>query len=290
MNATAPHPRRLQLAADRPFREGLIAALEQILAVATSHAETAAADPATAVHQHRKALRRARAVIRLARPLLSRRSMHRLDVSLKEAHRSQSNARDAGVLEHALSIAGEPAEQTGELGGALEAHRRRELDDQRIAAALAASVEAIRDIPARFAQALPEEVELDDLLRGLRRSYRRARAELARVETVADPFHIHNWRKRNKDVTYQLELLAPVLGARAAKRRERHADLSQQLGEVTDLFVLRRFIEQLDPSVAQRDELLARIDRLADKKLSDALDDGAPLFSRRPKKLVARLR
>jgi CHAD domain-containing protein len=234
-------------------------------------------------------LRRARSLVRLARPIISKRASRLLDVELKQAHRAESDLRDAEILAHALSMTGSPSE-TGPLSEALEAHRRRELDSARIRVVLRASSEATASIPDRFAQVLSEELELSDVLRGLRRSYRRARDELHRVQKVPDPAHIHNWRKRNKDVTYQLELLAPVLGKRAEKVRSRHAKLSQLLGEVTDLFVLQRFIAGLPDDMAERAGLLTRLSGLANQKLKRALARGEPLFTRKPRKMVSRVR
>jgi CHAD domain-containing protein len=122
------------------------------------------------------------------------------------------------------------------------------------------------------------------------RSYRRGRRELAKVLTVADPHHVHSWRKRNKDIAYQLELLLPVLDRRAAKLHKRHAMLSRRLGEITDLFVLREFVARMpEKTLPQRAEMLRRLDKRARSKLQRVLDWGAKLFDARPRKKYCRL-
>jgi CHAD domain-containing protein len=280
---------RLELSPGQPLRAGLVAALREILDYGEQQVERSRTNPTEAVHEHRKALRRARSLIRITRPFVSKTASRKLDVALKQAHRSQSDLRDAEILAHALSMTGAPSE-SGEVGAALEAHRRRELDAARIRVVLRASAESTRDIPDRLGIALPEEVDLSDLMRGLRRSYRRARNELQRVQAVPDPIHIHNWRKRNKDVVYQLELLVPHLGKRAEKARSRYAKLSQRLGEITDLFVLRRFIDSLPDAVPERADLLKRLTVLAAIKIRRALIRGESLFAEPPRKMIAHLR
>jgi CHAD domain-containing protein len=246
-------------------------------------------DRELAVHEYRKSLRRARALVRLLRQVVSETARRQLATTLKEAHRAASPLRDLDVL---LVQIDEYEIDSGAGAGAalrasLEERRRQRLGRRRAGEVLERGIGAILPLPEELAGALPDEVEWKQLVRGLRGTYRRARRELDRALEIPDPVHVHNWRKRTKDLSYQLELFASVGGRPIADVRKPYASLAGTLGEVTDLIILRRALD--DEELAElRDHgrLHARVDRLLQKRLAAAFEQGRPLYRARPKKVT----
>jgi CHAD domain-containing protein len=145
-------------------------------------------------------------------------------------------------------------------------------------ASLAAALRVLLD-PAFSAQ---------DLEDGIRRSRRRERTSLERAVQTGDAADFHEWRKRVKELRYQIELLAST-GSRELKKREKALGrLAQDLGEVTDLTVLAREIERRssEGAVPPAAHLVDRIRKIAQDKSRRLLDDGVALFETDPRQFA----
>jgi CHAD domain-containing protein len=125
---------------------------------------------------------------------------------------------------------------------------------------------------------------------GLERSYARGKAALKRARRHPTVENLHDWRKRTKDLWYQLRLLkpfAPGIVGGAAKEADK---LSKLLGDDHDLAVLHEALEtgagDLKVGV---DAVLALIDHRREQLQSEAVLLGQKLYAERPKAFVARM-
>ena len=93
-----PRRVRLTLRRGRPLREGMVGAFQSILAVTRRTAAAASTRPVEAVHEFRKSIRRARAIVELLRPALGGRAADGLVLALKKAVAETGSLRDADIL------------------------------------------------------------------------------------------------------------------------------------------------------------------------------------------------
>jgi CHAD domain-containing protein len=211
------------------------------------------------VHDLRKCCKEVRGILRLARGALGNEVFKRENRAFRDAARPLSKVRDAKVLGERLEsllehFSGSVAQQ--ELAGVrrvVSARReviRRDLFRKRRA------VSRIR----RKIRAASKRVDKWPLRNrgwralepGVRDVYRRGRRAMKAVQTAVTDEGLHEWRKRAKDLRYQLTLL---LGAshRLAAVAHRLTDL---LGEDHDLAVLQSTASQAsDVSLRERDRL-----------------------------------
>jgi len=91
---------------------------------------------------------------------------------------------------------------------------------------------------------------------------------------------LHEWRKRVKELRYQVELLASKGGGEIKRREKSLGRLAQDLGAVTDLIVLAREIgeREREGTVPASPALKERIRELAAKRSGPLLELGAKLF------------
>jgi CHAD domain-containing protein len=279
---------RLALSGDRPLADALAHAFAAVIAAAIAQAARADADPETAVHEWRKALRRARALERLVRHRLEAHDARRLRALLVDAHHAVSAWRDADVLARAL--ASRPG--AAPIRGAVLAERRARHARGALATRLAADVRRLARAPALFASALPEALDARDLERDLARSYRRARAAARRARATRDPADVHALRKRARALAYQLELCAPHPAFRARPVHRGWAALVETLGDVTDAAIVRRALAEHAGALghAPHARLVEAIDRHAGARLDAALAAEQRLTRAKPRAFAASLR
>ena len=262
-----------------------IEALEAILAYASRCLIDLGRDPETAVHEYRKSLRRARSLVRLLRPSLSRRTRRRLEVPLREAHRNLGSARDAVILAETWARLARITGLEIPAVDATLAARRRPVGNRGARRDFSEVIELLRG-------RLDPDLGISDLAAGVAATYRAARRELERARTVADPVHVHALRRRCKDLGYQLELLRSRGGRGLLEARRELRDLARQLGLVTDLYQLRAALADIEPgTIAARDRraLDATIAEAIVLRLDEVLPRAAEILGPKPKKLLRRL-
>jgi len=200
-----------------------------------------------AVHAARKALKRARAAIRLARGGLPRERFRSIDRDLRRLGRRLAPARDAAV---ALGLVG-TLQQEGGLGRGAAAALRDHLRTARTEAWHALDADAVAAIRAELhaLRLVPEELSRLDAPAfhdGLARTYARGHERLARAVEEPSAETLHKWRRQVKYLGYQLRLLAPAwpLVVRPAARAL--DALGKALGDEHDLAELVRIAERAD--------------------------------------------
>jgi CHAD domain-containing protein len=263
----------------------MLAAFRRIIATSRRIANAAAQNPEEAVHEYRKSVRRARAIVALLRPALGRAAARGMVEHLRSAFRETSVLRDNDVLFSTMNgLAGddpvlfvEAAEFAARLGEGKEKPNPAKV--------LRRAALHLKPLPAALEVTLPPEYSTPDLEEGLARSYRRTREALDRAIQTREDADFHDWRKREKELRYQLELLT-FGGSRALKRREKVlGELARELGEVTDLAVLRRELEEhAGPGEpGHSEQLIDRARALGRQRADLLLSRGPELFSETPR-------
>lgn len=250
---------------------------------------------ADAVHGARKDLKKLRTVLRLLRDELGRKRFRRENARFRNAARALSASRDAEVK---LGTLDSLAAQGDELPpAAVEAWRRILARDRE------AATNAARDEPARAEAAALIEAGLDAIGgwglagdswklidAGLTRTYRRGRRALKAAAATGSEADFHAWRKRAKDLWYELRLLSEAWpGPLEASAGEAHR-LSELLGDHHDLAVLRADLRRRNLGERETTALEAAIDGRQEELAAAALPLGRRLYAERPKDFSRRLR
>jgi CHAD domain-containing protein len=275
---------------------------EGLRRVATGRAEQAldalragGRDPAEAIHAARKDLKKLRAVLRLCRGELGGKLFAAENRRFRDAGRLLSSSRDAEVkLETVLALERHfGPELPDDARGRWLLALKRERDDVAGAAVLSTpeagrAIEAIqagRDAIAGW----PLRSDSWDALRpGLSRTYRRGRQGLQETIEAPSVESAHEWRKRVKDLTYQLRLLTrawPTLLDQTVTESHRLTDL---LGEHHDLALLATDLQQRN--LASRARLEGLIAQRQGELLLEAVALGRRVYAEKPKAFGRRMR
>ena len=125
---------------------------------------------------------------------------------------------------------------------------------------------------------------------GLGRSYRDGRAALKRVRAEDSAENVHEFRKRAKDLWYQLRLLRDAWPGLLGPTAEEAHELTELLGDHHDLAVLAEDLDARAGLVAGREEFQTLIARRQAQLLGAALELGERLYAEKPKPFLRRLR
>jgi CHAD domain-containing protein len=196
-------------------------------------------DPVEAVHEVRKDLKKARSLLRLARPGIPRSAYRRENRYLRDTARAISAARDADVMVETVDALAE--RYAGRLPKRTFTTLRGRLAKQATGGALPGAeglLEALQEARARVDGWGLDGCDEAALTAGAVRAYARGRAALAAVGDDASAVRLHEWRKRVKDLWYHQRLLRNAWkGPLRALADESHR-LADLLGDDHDLAVL----------------------------------------------------
>jgi CHAD domain-containing protein len=241
------------------------------------------------VLEARKAWRRGRAVLSMVAGALPKGERRAVRAALQEARRSLSTARDhavapetlAGVAlsdedrataKRVLDNAAEALPATSELKQLLAEAATR-------AAAQAEALEA----------ALPQELAWSVVVDGIRDVYSEARE--ARRKGKKSKAWFHTWRRRSKELVYQLELVAEHAGQRLGAIHDEIEGITNTQSPAVDLIMLREFVNTYAQGIAPdavehlRDSIEVQLDEL----MTTARDAGRDAYSQRGKRFAKRL-
>jgi CHAD domain-containing protein len=242
-----------------------------------------------AVHDARKALRRARAVISMVAEALPKSERRAVLRALQEARRALSAVRDHAVAPETL------AQLT--LGDDDRATARRVLENAAQALPAVAEIKQLLAESASraaaqgeaLAAALPQEIGWDVVAAGIRSVYGQARR--ARRAGKRSKSWFHTWRRRSKEITYQLELVANQAGPRLTAVHSEVDGVTNTLSPAVDLIMLREFVSTYDQGIAPEaiDQLTRAIDAQLVDLMKDARKAGRDAFGAKPGRFEKRL-
>jgi hypothetical protein len=242
---------------------------------------------AAAVHDYRKAFRRARAVLRLLAPILPRRDGRDIRRALTQARRALGATRDQAVANEVLaSIEGEAERQLAKTvldNAATSALASSEIK-QLLAEGAACAAAQVEMLDA----CLPGRVEWRNVVEGLRATY--AEARRARRSAKHSRHAFHTWRRRSKELVIQLDLLSRV-APELETLRERIATASDTLGRAVDLLMARDFVRLHAADIGDKgvDLLASKIAAELDDKIREARRAGRDAFHKKPRALARKL-
>lgn len=256
-------------------------------------------DRDVAVHEARKAMKRVRAVLRLARDEIGDDVYGAENEVLRDTARTLAGIRDSAV--QAGAVRGLRKRYSHELSsGALRAVEERLMERHAVAAAnvqpelVSEAVRRLRSARARYA-AWPTgaEDQVDGLVRGgtplrnefaavapgLRRVYRRGQLRMADAYEADTPEAFHEWRKRIKYLRYQTEMLERAWPGPMKSLARSLETLAETLGEANDLAVLQTILRD-DPDLCRRNSERRMLTALAEHTRRRTVDKMRPLGRR----------
>lgn len=253
---------------------------------AAAHVDT---EPRAAVHAYRKALRRARAVLQLLSRELPKGERVPIRRALQQARRALGFARDHAVapatLEHLPLQEVERATATAIVSNAASGQPPVAEAKQLLAEGAARALAQVEALEA----ALPPEIRWSSVVKGVRSTYRAARRARRASKRDATAFHV--WRRRSKELTYQLELLSRLAGEEVAALHHRLEAATDAQGPVVDLLMVCEFIRAHAHNIAPEaiEGLIAAIAPQLDDLLCDARSAGKKVFRAKPRKFERRI-
>jgi CHAD domain-containing protein len=276
------------------LRRAIVAQVDD--AIARLRGETDS-DPAEAIHEARKDMKKVRSALRLVRDHLGDDLWRRENDHYRNIARTLSGFRDAEILVESLDGLverfGAPArKRLAGLREQLERDAKAAYGDGSIERAMAGAAAELSAGRAATA-GLPLEADGWEVIGdGIHRSYRRGRKRLRSVEAEASVSNLHELRKRVKDLWYQLRLITeadpPLIGSLADDAH----DLSDHLGDDHDLALLREEGARRHAAFSDAGNqryLFELIDRRRGELQFAAISLGERIYSRKPKKFTKRL-
>jgi CHAD domain-containing protein len=250
---------------------------------------------AAAIHGARKNLKKLRGVLRLVRDELGRKTFKAENRRYRDAGRLLSGSRDAEVklqtllaLRHRFEDLPENAVERWE--GALETERdelaaaMRGESEGRIGQAIDA-IEAGRDAIGRW----PLRTDSWALVGpGLSTSYKDGRKAMKRVLTDSSAENVHEWRKRAKDLWYQLQIVRDAWPQPLGATVDQADELADLLGDHHDLALLADDLQARD-DLGDRGAFENAIAKRQHELLEAALGIGRRLYAEKPKAFRRRL-
>ena len=227
------------------------------------------------VHEARKALKRARACLRLLRPALDRADYRGANAGLRDAGRCLAPLRDAHSQLELLQRCRQAydSQALDDLARDTAAERDRaqqHLADTRERALCRRHIERAQRHCQPAAQSGTQP-----LRRGLRDVYRKARKAFRNVTAQPTPALRHEWRKQVKYLRNAASVLHEAGIRGLGKPIKRLVRIAELLGDDHDLVVLR---QALQSRAAEADEVLASIGQRAARLSTQALRLGDKSF------------
>jgi CHAD domain-containing protein len=257
---------------------------------AIEHLENKNCPEGESVHEARKSLKKSRAVVRMIRPGLEKSAYQKTTRPLREAAQALSERRDAEVLVKALKEF-EPAHCEHAMRTAI---RKLEEAVQKRRGEVFSGVDNWRkDVEAQLKAARQETGHLPTgklketcLFRGIKDSYRRGRQGLELAGSARSNQNLHEWRKRVKDLWYQLRLLEPFGSKKLAATVADLKKLGEKLGDDHDLVMLEEAAQSVPMKPIELEKLVGAMAARRQKLQKAASKLGGRLYADKPRKFA----
>ncbi len=272
----------------RVFREQIQSALELCRHPAKQRGIT--------VHEVRKHLKKLRAAMRLTVGEVGKSQHAREDRCVREIGRLVSDLRDAQVrLQTLIQLRDETAK------GSSENHFARieellSLERESFSAAFDGwqkqAIPKLERVGERLSKWPLDRITWKQICGAVEKIYKRGQRGLAKTISKPVPENFHAWRKRVKDLWYQLRILQPLNRVVLQEIAHGAETLGELLGREHDLDFLLARLEKERGDEALRDELmqLRKIIRKRSRKLHrDALELGRRFYAEPSKAFAKRI-
>jgi CHAD domain-containing protein len=272
----------------RVFREQIESALELCRHPAKQRGVT--------VHEVRKHLKRLRAAMRLAIPEVGKNRHTREDRCVRKIGRLVSDLRDAQVRLQTLIQLRDDTAKGPEDSPFPRIEELLSLERESFSAAFAGwqkqAIPQLERVEARLLKWPLEGLTWKQICGAVGKIYKRGQRGLAKTIDDPEPENFHAWRKRVKDIWYQLRILQP-LNRMVLTEMDRDGEvLGELLGGEHDLNFLWARLETEKGDEALRDELaqLEKLIRKRGKRLrTNALELGRRFYAEPAKAFAKRI-
>jgi CHAD domain-containing protein len=249
------------------------------------------------VHEIRKSLKKARALLRLVRPHLGD-FYHDENVRLRDTARKLSELRDAGALIGVLdNLRKRPHDGPAQSFTSV----RRVLTQQKSHIESAEETRRLKpELTATLRQAQnsirywPLEVEgFEAIEAGLERTFRDGRRAMAKARKTGRREDFHEWRKRVKDHWYQVRLLQKIWGGVMVAYEQSLKDLEDALGEDLNLALLEERVKAMasqNGHSVKAPGLDKTVDAARKEYRHRALEIGDRIYAARPREFTRQIR
>ena len=204
-----------------------------------------ATDQLDAVHDVRKEVKKMRSLFRLARGTLTKKQYRKTAETMRLAAKPLAAARDACVTKKALKLlTGRRSSEFPAIQSSLEvylSHAERNFENNDLGDLTQL---VLKRVQKELCSISVRETGWDDVCRRLKASYERGREEFQQAMVKPSPENLHNWRKRVKDLWYQLDFLCPDWPGHSKALLDALEQLGEELGDDHDLVLLGHFIQE----------------------------------------------
>jgi CHAD domain-containing protein len=272
----------------RVFREQMESALELCRHPAKQRGVT--------VHEVRKHLKKLRAAMRLAIPEVGKNRHALEDRYVRKIGRLVSDLRDAQVRLQTLIQLRDETPKRSEESPFPRIEELLSLERESFSAAFAGwqkqAIPQLERAEARLLKWPLEGLTWKQVCDAVGKIYKRGQRGLAKTINDPEPEDFHAWRKRVKDIWYQLRILQP-LNRMVLTEMARDAEvLGELLGREHDLNFLWARLEKENSDEALRDEL-AQLEKLIRKRgkriRTNALELGRRFYAEPAKAFAKRI-
>jgi CHAD domain-containing protein len=257
----------------------------------------AGGEPADAIHEARKDIKKIRSALRLVRDAIGEQDWRRENDHYRDVARKLSSFRDAEILVEAVDglaerFGPEVRKRSEALRKQLDEENRAAHDDGTIERTMAGAAAELATGRSTIGGLALEGDGWKLIAPGLHRSYRRGRKRLRSVEEKASVTNLHELRKRVKDLWYQLRLIREADRAMIGSLADHAHDLSDHLGDDHDLALLREEVQRrrdVFESPSDQRHLLEEIDQRRGELQFAAISLGERIYAEKPKRFTKRL-
>ena len=273
---------------ERVFHEQIRSALELCRHPAKQRGVT--------VHEVRKYLKKLRAAMRLAVGEVGKNRHAREDRCVREIGGLVSDLRDAQVrLQTLIHLRGDTAKGSGE-NHFPRIEELLSLERESFSAAFAGwqkqAIPKLERVEKRLSKWPLAGINWKQICGAVGKTYKRGQRGLAKTIKKPVPENFHAWRKRVKDIWYQLRILQPLNGVVLEEIAADAKILGELLGLDHDFDFLLARLENERGDEALRDELAQlqkRIRKRGNRLRRDALELGRRFYAEPPKAFAKRI-
>jgi CHAD domain-containing protein len=271
----------------RVFREQIESALELCRHPAKQRGVT--------VHEVRKHLKKVRAAMRLAIPEVGKNRHTGEDRCVRKIGRLVSDLRDAQVrLQTLIQLRDETAKSGENRFARIE--ELLSLERESFSAAFAGwqkqAIPQLERVEARLLKWPLDGLAWKQVCGAVAKIYKRGQRGLSKTINDPEPEKFHAWRKRVKDIWYQLRILQPLNRMVLTEMAHDAEVLGELLGREHDFAFLLERLEKERGDEALRDELaqLEKLIRKRGKRLrTNALELGRRFYAEPAKAFAKRI-
>jgi len=279
-----------------PLPDGLKRVLREQIDSALRLCRHPAKERGVTVHEVRKHLKRLRAAMRLAVAEVGKNQHTREDRCVREIGRLVSDLRDAQVrLQTLIQFPDETAKGSGEDHFA-RIEELLSLERESFSAAFDGwqkqAIPMLEGVEERLSKWPLDRITWKQICGAVEKIYKRGQRGLAKTIKKPVPENFHAWRKRVKDLWYQLRILQPLNRVVLEKIAGDAEVLGELLGREHDFYFLLARLETESGDEALRGELaqLRKLIRKRGKRLRrNALELGRRFYAEPSKAFAKRI-